>query len=464
MIKRVMNTSLQSAPRTENSFGFALAISGTIVVVLAALFFGILGVPLTAFFLFLITAALLWSAFHHPTIALGAVLACMPIYPVAMLLARFFGPSYIMSDVFKACDRGILLLLTCLLWWRNGIKLKYPDWFLLACFSLAAIRLAFGGMLLALLSDFTLVIAYAAGRVAVLKAAEEELWATRAVWIIAILSVLGMTEVFIFGQGPRTILYLSVADGGTVGGNLNATFHADGFAGLRESSTMFGPIQFASLCMVGLIVWWVYRRNVWLGVAIVLGLICSVTRSAWLGTALAIPILAFVMGERKRLFYCAGLVIALFIASIPVVGLGDYLSLSKRGQDLSAQSHEESVFSGVEYVLEHPLGSGPGNAGMYATKNNSNGIFIEDTYLTFAAEYGILTSLCFLGFLLSALWVVLGKHTQLGYAAVGILLGFGAVMMVAPTHQDSALASWVWFPIGLAVRSSEALQNHGGLS
>jgi hypothetical protein len=50
-------------------------------------------------------------------------------------------------------------------------------------------------------------------------------------------------------------------------------------------------------------------------------------------------------------------------------------------------------------------------------------------------------------------------RTQLGYAAVGILLGFGVVMMFAPLHLDFPLAVWIWFPVGLAVRSSVALQD-----
>jgi hypothetical protein len=46
------------------------------------------------------------------------------------------------------------------------------------------------------------------------------------------------------------------------------------------------------------------------------------------------------------------------------------------------------------------------------------------------------------------------EGTLLGYAAVGIVVGFGVVMMLAPLHQDFALATWIWFPIGLAIRSS----------
>ena len=448
-----MNASSQSVAKTESPRALAFGISAILFVFIGALLLGVLGVPLTAFALLLGTAALLWVGFRYPTTSLGVALAFMPLYPMAILLARFFGPPYMMSDALKACDRIIILLLTCILWWRNRIVLKAPDWFLLACLGLAFIRLAFGGTLLPLLNDFDLIIAYAAGRVTLLTASQEQSWAKRAVWIVAVLSVLGMVEVFVIGEAPRTILYLSVAEGATEEQSLNAVFRAEGFTGLRESATMFGPLQFASLCMVALIVWWVYRRNPLPGIAIAAGLICTVTRSAWLGTSLAFPVLAVVMHQKKRFLLYAGMVLALFIALIPVVGLGDYLFATKKGQDPSAQGHQESLLMGMEYALNHPFGSGPGNAGMYDFKRNGNAVWIENTFLTLAAEYGIPTTLSFVGFLASALWMIRRRRTQLAYTAVGILVGFSAVMMVAPLHDVFSLATWVWFPVGLAIRS-----------
>jgi hypothetical protein len=449
----ITSVNSQFVEKAENPFALAFGISGILFILLLAALFRLLGVSLTAFALLVAAAALLWTTFRYPMTALGCVLAFMPLYPMAILIGRFFGPAYLMSDALKACDRIVLLFLTFILWWKNGIKLKAPDWFLLACFSLALFRLAFGGSLLALLSDFNLMIAYAAGRVTVLTIKREKSWARAAAWIVAVLSILGMVEVFVLGEGPRTLLYLAVADEReTAQGALNATFHAEGFAGLRESATMIGPLQFASLCMVGLIVWWVYHRSPLIAVVIAAGLLCTVTRSAWLGTLLAIPLLAIYMDQKKRLLLYASLALGLFIASIPVVGLADYLSLAKKGQDLSAEGHQESLLTGLEYALSHPFGSGPGNVGMYGTKNNSAGVFIENTYLTLAAEYGIPASLCFIGFLLSAGKMIWPQRTQLGYAAIGILVGFGAVMTVAPLHDVFTLASWVWFPVGLAVR------------
>jgi hypothetical protein len=455
-----MSANAQSVATAKNPFASALGISSLALILLLALLLRAFGVSLTPVVLVAVAATLLWLAIRHPLRALGIVLAFMPIYPIAMLLGKFFGPSYMMWA--SGLDRVILLLLASILWWGNGIRLKAPDWFLLAAFGFAALRSAFGGTIAALLGDFNFVIAYAAGRLVALTDTKEKLWARWAVWTVAVLSVLGMSEVFIFGEGPRTMLYVAVADwASTNGQELNPTFHAEGFAGLRESATMFGPLSFASLCMVGLIIWWVYCRNPLPAGMIAAGLICSITRSAWLGTALAIPLLAVIMDQKKRFFHYAGLALALFVVSIPVLGLGDYLLMAKSGQDYSAEGHRESIVKGLGYVSEHPLGSGPGNAGFYATQNNTNGVFIEDTYLTLAAQYGIPATICFIGFLVSSLRVAWRKRTELGYTAVGILIGFGAAMVAAPLHQDFPLASWIWFPVGMAVRSSVALGCRG---
>jgi hypothetical protein len=452
-----MSTASQPITKAENPFATGFGISVIVFVLLAAVFLHVLGVPLAGFALLLLAGAVLWTAFRYPMTTLGAVLALMSIYPIVFLLAKFFGPPYIAS--FEGSDRVVLLLLAWILWWRNGIKLKAPDWLLLVCFGLAVVRLAIGGSLINLLADFSFMIAYAAGRVAVLTAGEQKFWARCAVWIIAVLSVLGMIEVFVFGEGPRAILYLLAAPGFTPDGTLDGRFYAESFAGLRESATMVSPPFFALLCVVALVIWWVYCRNFLPVAMITAGLICTVTRSAWLGTALAIPLLAVVMGQRKRFLLYAALALALFIASIPVVGLSDYLTKTKSGQEVSAQGHLETLVTGLEFVIGHPFGAGPGNyerpAGSIHERNVAfSAPWIESSYLMFAAEYGILSGLCFIGFLISAAWAVWPQRTQLGYAGVGILVAFGVAMMVAPLHQDFALASWIWFPVGLAVRSS----------
>jgi hypothetical protein len=441
-----MSASSQPIVASENPFLRALWLSCAVFTLLIATTLHILGVSLVFLIVSFTAVALLGLVFRYPMAGLGAVLVFMPIYPVAILVAKFFGPSFMMSDAVTALDRVALLLVTLSLLWRNGIKLKTPDWFLLAAFALALIRFAFGGTLFPVLYDFDFIIAYAAGRVAVLTLEQQQRWASRGVWIVAILSVVGLFEVFLFGPEPRAVLYSVVKDAVTEGQVLNGTFRAEGFTGLRESSTMIGPLQFASLCMVGLIVWWVYRRDWLTGAGIAIGLVCSVTRSAWLGTAVAIPVLAIIMSQKKRLLICIALALSVFIASIPVMGIKDYLAATRSGDDPSAQGHQDSLLAGLDYTLKHPLGSGPGNVGAFAS------VFVENSYLTIAGEYGIPAAFCFMAFMFTALRLAWRTRTPLGFVAVGVIVGFGTVMMVSPLHDVFSLAAWIWFPVGLLVR------------
>ncbi len=286
----------------------------------------------------------------------GAVLAFIPVDFMAIALGKFFGLPHM--TLVSACDKEIvLLLLTYLLWRRNRFKCTVPDWFLLVCFALAAIRTAFSGTLVGLASGFDFMIPYAVGRVAVLTKKQEQLWARYAVWIVAVLSVLGMVEVFVFGEGPRTLLYLAI-DSETEGGGLTSPFHGVGFVGLREAATMVGPNGFGALCMIALIIWWVYCRHPLPAVMIAAGLICSVTRSAWLGVAATIPLLAVLMGQKKRLLLYGAIALTLFAIAIPVLGLTDYIYLNKTGQDTSAEWHQRCNYRRSGVWFEHPFGSG----------------------------------------------------------------------------------------------------------
>ena len=427
----------------------ALAISGAASALVFTGLLGALGIPLTPFALVAGAALFVWLAFRYPLSGLGIFLLWIPVHTLAFLIAKFFGPSYI--GVLEGSDRVLLLFLAFILWRKNGIKFTTPDWLLLTCFALAAAHLIFTGNVVALLSDFNFMIAYAAGRVTVLSGKSENKWANRAIWTVAALAVFGMIEVFVIGEGPRTVLYLAVGRGGTQDGALDAAFHGQSYSWMRESSTMFGPLQFAPLCMAALIIWWVYSRKLLPGAMIAAGLICSVTRSAWLGSAVALSALAVLMGQTKRFLQYGAILLALFIVAIPLLGLTDYLVSTKTGQDASAQGHQESILDGVQYMTHHPLGVGPGNAGKFALEEGT-AFSVENSYLTLAAEYGILTTLLFVGFLGSVVRTLRRQRTRLAYVAIGIVLGFGTVMIFAALHDVFPLACWLWFPVGLAIR------------
>jgi O-antigen ligase len=331
--------------------------------------------------------------------------------------------------------------------------LETPDWLLLTCFLFAIAHFLISGGLVGLLTDFNFMIAYFAGRVTVLSSGRERLWAKRAVWIVAIVAVLGMVEVFFIGEAPRTLLYLSLGGSGTQNGALDNAFHGTSYTGLRESATMFGPLQFAPLCMAALVLWWVYCRNPVPAAMIGAGLICSLTRSAWVGSAAAISVLAVRMDQTRRLLRYGALLAAMFVVAIPLLGLSDYLFSVKSGEDPSAQGHRISILEGLRFVAQHPMGTGPGSVGRWAVRNDTNALGIENTYLTIAGEYGVAALLCFVGFLVSCVRKAWRQRTRRSYTAIGLIVGFAMVMMFAALHDVFPLACWLWFPVGLAIRS-----------
>jgi O-antigen ligase len=206
--------------------------------------------------------------------------------------------------------------------------------------------------------------------------------------------------------------------------------------------------------MIGLIIWWVYGRNPLPAVMIAVGLVCSVTRSAWAGTAVAIPLLAYLMHQQKRFFLYATLALALFVGSIPILGLNDFLFFNRTGQDVSAESHRDQIANGLSYVAEHPFGSGNAKTSRLALREDTNANAFETTYPSFAAEYGIASALCFIACLLCILRLAWHTRSRLSYAAIGVLTGMVVVMAVTLPLDDRRLACWAFFPLGLAVQSA----------
>jgi len=204
--------------------------------------------------------------------------------------------------------------------------------------------------------------------------------------------------------------------------------------------------------MIALVLWWLYCRNPVPAIMVGAGLICSITRSAWLGTALALTLLAGMTKQWRRLAIYTGLGLAMFVASIPILGLSDYLYYSRTGQETSAQLHQASIATGIELMGERPFGTGNRTVGARVVDVNANAVWVETTFLSFGAEYGIAAALCFLGFFLSAMRGAWRNQSQLGRATVAIMAGLGLMMTVLLLHMDRRFACWAWFPVGLAIR------------
>ena len=435
---------------SENPYTSSFRASGVAFVLILAASLSLIVSPLLVLAT-LGAAVFLWTIVRRPTTVLGIVLAFMPLDFMAIALGKFFNLPHM--TLVSLCTKEIpLFLLAVVLLRRNGFRPTSPDWWLLGSFFIACARTLFGGTWVALWTDFNFVLPYFIGRMTILSEVQERAWAKCAVWIAATLSILGLVEVFIIGDGPRTLLYLALDTGGTQGGKLTASFSGEGFTGLREAATMVGPNSFGVLCMLALILWWIYLRNPLPAGMVATGLICCVTRADWIGTAASISVLAVIMGQRKRFLRYAVLALILFVMSIPLLGLGDYLFLSKAGQDLSTEYHQERIVEGLKYAIDHPFGGGNTKLSPVAIVEDSNITVFETTYPYFAAAYGAAAALTFIGFLFSALHCLWRRHDQLSYAAIGMIIGISVVMVFTLPLNDRRLAYWAFFPIGLAVR------------
>jgi hypothetical protein len=434
----------------ENPFARSFFVSVFILCAIAAAALCIVISP-SVIFVPIAAALLIWAIFRYPVRALGIALAWMPVDFMVISLGKFYGLPHM--TLISVLDKEVLfLLLTLILWRKNGFTPAAPDWILFACVTLATIRTIFSGSIVGLWTDFYWVIPYLAGRMTVLTATQQKLWATCAIWIAGMLSILGLAEVFIFGEIPRTALYIAI-ESETDAGKLTSSFYGTGFGGLREAATMVGPNAFGMLCMVALILWWVYCRHPLPAGMAAVGLLVSLTRSAWVGAAVGIPVIALLMRQGRRLFAYGMLVLALFAASIPVLGLDEFIHSMKTGEDTSAEGHRTDILDGLQYAISHPLGAGNNTFSTANLKETSSATIFETTYPQIAAEYGIATSVCLIGFLSTALYVVWRQKSLLGYVGVGILIAIGVVMVVTLPLQDRRLACWVCFPIGLAVKS-----------
>ncbi len=89
--------------------------------------------------------------------------------------------------------------------------------------------------------------------------------------------------------------------------------------------------------------------------------------------------------------------------------------------DASTGSHWRSLRDGIETVLRHPQGYGPGNAGSTAARTGAAIKAGESTYTELGVDTGLLGGLLFVAWSLALLWRVARCTAWLGAAMVAVL-------------------------------------------
>jgi hypothetical protein len=259
-----------------------------------------------------------------------------------------------------------------------------------------------------------------------------------------------------FGYGPNTIWpYQTV--------NQNNHY-------IRISSTLRGPNPLGAYLLViisGLTVLAMKIKKSWQWIAVIVfglaGLLClfySYSRSAYIGSVVAIGI-AIVVGlslKKKQYAYAiTGILgIVIIIGSIGAIALQHnshfediILHTNKNSVAVNSdQAHKSYLDSGLQDVIHHPLGHGVGTAGPASYYNNHPARLAENYFLQIGQESGWLGLTLFLvinWFVGKALWSK--RRDSLALLLLATLIGITVVNMFSYAWTDDSL-SYIWW--GLA--------------
>jgi hypothetical protein len=381
-------------------------------------------------------AGVLGCAWFRSEFTTGLVLCALPFLPFPTIAAQVAGVPYIHAI---SATKEVLLVI-CAIRMRKNMTWHRRDLLLLGTLVFAAVAYFFHPNAWGLKDDFGFVLAYVAAKGLRIDARK---WAKRAIWIVAVVAVIGVVEFAIIGPEPRLLLL-----GASDSSQLEPSYRAEDFSGVRASSTLSGPLGFAALCAasLGLVA---AIGGVVPGGTILLGLICTITRSGWLGAFLVLALAGLKSGKLFR-YAAAVLVFALAIGmAVPLLGLTDYVRSSLSGKAGSFQVHAESLRFAYSKVISRPFGSGPGTVGPGAIVRSSSAINVESGYLNVGMQYGVFALFLFIGFCLASFAACWRGASKESLAAALMLAVWLWLLCVGPEHTDFVTGSWVWAAVAI---------------
>jgi len=211
----------------------------------------------------------------------------------------------------------------------------------------------------------------------------------------------------------------------------------------RLVSTFLSPLASSYMLLVALLLVTAWRRRtwaVWAAPVLFVGLLWTHSRFTVLAYAAGLCVLAWA----GRRWWPAGLaVVSLAVAFFFFRGYEDFgpktsftteeLVIQDRGTpqqshdpfsagESSTASHWRNLRDGVETVVKHPQGYGPGNAGVTAFRTRTEIKAGESTYTEVGVEAGLLGALIFVAWSVALVRRVLPRSASLGAALVAVLL------------------------------------------
>jgi len=222
----------------------------------------------------------------------------------------------------------------------------------------------------------------------------------------------------------------------------------------RLVSTFLSPLASSYMFVVALLLasaWRVQRGvplRIWLPVVALLsaGLLWTHSRSSYIALALGLVLLAWLRRDARRSLLlgalCAVVVGFAFVKVYPHLAPATSFTRAELAQqdaeahapgagpavsgisDASIASHWRSLREGVEQVVDHPQGFGPGNAGSTAARTGVEIRAGESTYTELGVDTGVVGALLFIAWSLALLWRLLGTSAWLA-AAIAAMLALG---------------------------------------
>jgi O-antigen ligase len=282
----------------------------------------------------------------------------------------------------------------------------------------------------------------------------------------AIVAILALIQTLILpvdwlsalGYGPDTIRPLQLVD--------------PAVSAKRAFSTLGGPNQLGAFLIlpISFVLHLLLTRRRWwqlpLLVLLLSALVMTFSRSAWMGAIASVLAVIALHLPPKRLpliLAVAGVTILTLAVSLLVLsrrpGPIQYFILHSQGQTYGQQGSDserlESLRTGLDHSLRHPLGRGLGSAGPASLRGNQ-GLITENYYLQIAIESGLagLTLFLALTALVGAKLLSLRHHHGLAGPLFASLLGVSIVNLFLHGWADSTLTYMYWTLAGAVIGTS----------
>jgi hypothetical protein len=414
-----------------------------------------------------------------PRWALYAFIVGLPFHNVVMAELWELGVRGLALDVVSAWKEALLAAaLVAVVVRHRGIPFKSTstDWLALAYTAFVLVYAALPqdwldgnasahGILYAVRHDLTPVAAYVLGRSLHLGREDVRRVGLLILGTATAVAVWGLVDVYAI---PLDAWRHSGAPGWF---REQLGLEYDGLSGLPENfvyntgderplrrlvSTFLSPLATGYLLLVALLVATTWQRARWLSAAtavLMAGLLFTYSRTSIAALALGLAVLAYAL--RSWLPLSAAVVLValgiLFVRAYPEIGprttfTPAELEFQRAGGqkeataddpfstgESSVDSHLDSLRDGIDTVVDHPQGFGPGNAGVTAKRTGEEIKAGESTYTELGVELGLLGMLAFVAWTLTLLRRILPRAPWLG-AALAAVLALGIQTDVIGVH------------------------------